>query len=183
MNIESGKILQDVKIITPFVFNDFRGTYVETFNKKEYSKFRDYEGNSIDFVQDDISVSRRYTLRGLHGDKKTWKLIQCLKGTIFVAIVDMRPESENYLKHETFSLSDWDRRQLLVPAGFANGHLCLTEYCIFSYKQSTYYEGKEKQFTVRWDDPSVGVRWPIQNPILSNRDHDVKHLDLEKNSP
>tara|TARA_B100001250_G_C19694196_1_gene741736 strand:+ start:351 stop:887 length:537 start_codon:yes stop_codon:yes gene_type:complete len=176
MKIENGKVLKEVKIITPFIFNDFRGTYVETFNKKEYSELKNFEGKEIDFVQDDISMSRRNTLRGLHGDQKTWKLIQCLMGTIFVAIVDMRPQSKNYLKYETFSLSDLDRRQLLVPAGFANGHLCLTEACIFSYKQSTYYEGKEKQFTVKWDDPSVGIRWPIKDPILSTRDVTAEYL-------
>lgn len=177
MKIKNGNILKDVKIISPFVYNDFRGTYVETYNKENYSVLKDYDGVPLCFVQDDISESRKNTLRGLHGDEKTWKLIQCLKGSIFVAVVDMRENSETYLKHETFSISELDRRQILVPAGFGNGHLCLSDFCIFSYKQTTYYEGKEKQFTVNWEDPAINIRWPIKTPILSDRDYNAKFLE------
>ena len=176
ISFESCKALKDAVIITPEIFHDHRGSYVETFNKEQYSVFKDYSGETLQFVQDDISESRRNVLRGLHGDEKTWKLIQCLKGLIYVAIVDMRKDSETYLKWETFSVSEHDRRQVLVPAGFANGHLCMTDFCIFSYKQTTYYEGKEKQFTVRWDDPKLKIHWPIGNPILSKRDSTAKCL-------
>ena len=177
IDISDGKILKDVKIITPEVFYDYRGSYVETYNKKEYSILKDFNNVSLEFVQDDISVSSKHVLRGLHGDQKTWKLIQCLKGSIYVAIVDMRVDSKSYLQSETFSISEQNRKQILVPAGFANGHLCMSNTCIFSYKQTTYYEGKEKQFTVKWDDPLINIRWPIKDPVLSTRDSTAKYLE------
>ena len=163
-------VLKDVAIINPDVFYDHRGCYVETFNKKNYEVFLDDSDNPIEFVQDDVSVSIKNTLRGLHGDDVTWKLVQCLKGSILLAVVDMRKDSDTYLSWQTFALSEANKMQVLVPPKFANGHLCLSDACIFSYKQSTYYHGQEKQFTVRWNDPWIGIFWPVKNPILSFRD-------------
>jgi dTDP-4-dehydrorhamnose 3,5-epimerase len=88
----------------------------------------------------------------------------------------MRPESRTYLKHELFSINDKNRNQILIPPGFANGHLVMSDFGIFSYKQSTLYGGASKQFTVRWDDPKVGIEWPINNPILSSRDKNAKAI-------
>lgn len=164
MKIEDGKI-QGLKIITPDIFYDFRGEYIETFNEKDYE-----EAFGVHFVQDDISTSTYKTMRGLHGDDKTWKLIQCLKGSIYVAIVDVRENSPTYLQCETFTVNDKNRRQILIPAGCGNGHACLTEECIFSYKQTTYYEGAKKQFTIKWDDKRFNVFLPFTDPILSKRD-------------
>tara|TARA_B100000809_G_scaffold266807_1_gene331803 strand:+ start:4841 stop:5386 length:546 start_codon:yes stop_codon:yes gene_type:complete len=176
MIIKQSKIFKDVKIITPNVFRDFRGSFVETFNEKEYSIFKDYNGVPLKFVQDDISESRKNILRGLHGDQKTWKLVQCLKGSVVLAVVDMRQSSPTYLMSEIFSISDTDRRQILIPARFANGHLCMSD-CIFAYKQTTYYEGREPQFTLKWNDPAFNIRWPITNPILSDRDYSANFLE------
>ena len=143
---------QDVAIIQPDVFYDFRGEYIETWNIESY---KDIPNEEVLFKQDDISTSIKHTLRGFHGDSKTWKLIQCVYGALYQVIVDNRPESENYLKWEAFSLSDT---------------------AVFSYKQSTLYEGQGVQFTLMWDDPKVGAYWPIQNPILSERDAKAKYL-------
>ena len=88
----------------------------------------------------------------------------------------MRKDSSSYLKHETFSISEKNRKQILIPAGCANGHLCLTEKCIFSYKQSQYYSGAQNQFTVRWDDPSLNIFWPIKHKIISERDSNAKFI-------
>lgn len=151
------------------VFHDFRGEYVETFNRGKYA-FSDDLGEPIDFVEDDVSVSSRGVLRGLHGDGRTWKLIQCLAGAFYYVVVDMREGSSTYLNWEAFALNEKNRIQVLVPAGCANGHLVMSERCIFSYKQSQYYSGMENQFTVRWNDPKVGIYWPIKEPILSERD-------------
>ena len=90
--------------------------------------------------------------------------------------VDMRPESHTYLEYETFTLNDKTRKQVLIPPGFANGHLVMSDYGIFSYKQTTLYGGAKKQFTVKWNDPKVGIEWPIDNPILSLRDKNAKLL-------
>jgi dTDP-4-dehydrorhamnose 3,5-epimerase len=176
MDIEISQRVRDLRIIRPTSFHDSRGEYLETFSAEKY-KFQDWMGNPVLFVEDDISVSRKGVLRGLHGDDKTWKLIQCLWGEIFVAVADMRKESPTFLHTETFSVSDQNRIQLLIPAGCANGHLCLSEKCIFSYKQSQYYSGSENQFTVRWDDPKLNLRWPVENPILSARDSSATFIE------
>lgn len=173
MKYEFSKILPDVAIITPDIFYDYRGEYIETWNIENYKIFN--KGN-ITFKQDDISTSVRHTLRGLHGDNETWKLVQCLYGSLLQVVVDMRPDSKTYLKHDMFSINDKNRRQILVPPGFANGHLIMSEMGIFSYKQSTLYVGADAQFTVKWDDPKLNISWPITNPILSSRDKNAKLL-------
>lgn len=163
---------KDVAIIQPDVFYDFRGEYIETWNIENYKVFdpkgRDKE---IIFKQDDISTSVKHTLRGFHGDDKTWKLIQCVYGALYQVVVDNRPESDTYLKWEAFALNDKNRTQILIPPGFGNAHLVLSDTAVFSYKQSTLYQGQGKQFTIKWDDPKVGAYWPISNPILSERDN------------
>lgn len=169
--IKSSKI-NNLSIIKPDVFHDFRGEYVETFNEARYD-FKDTEGKPIKFIEDDISMSHRHVLRGLHGDDKTWKLIQCLMGDFYYVVVDMRKNSPTYLAWEGFTLNEKNRMQVLVPAGCANGHLVMSEKCIFSYKQSQYYSGMSNQFTVRWNDPGLNIFWPVANPILSARDSEA----------
>jgi len=171
---ESSKI-PGLKLIQPDTFQDFRGEYVETFSSEKYV-FSDLDGNPIEFVEDDISVSIKNTLRGLHGDSKTWKLIQCLEGSFYMVIADMRKALPSYLNREYFTLNEKNRHQLLVPAGCVNGHLVMSERCIFSYKQSQYYSGAENQITVRWDDPKLNAFWPTKNPILSQRDAEAEFL-------
>lgn len=152
-------------LIKPNVHYDFRGEYIETFNEEEYKKIL-----PSSFVQDDISVSHRHVLRGLHGDTKTWKLIQCLHGSIILAVVDYRNPTDTKFSWETFCLNDKNRYQVLVPPNFANGHLCLSDSCIFSYKQTEYYTGVSGQFSLAWNDKRIGIKWPIKNPLLSERD-------------
>jgi dTDP-4-dehydrorhamnose 3,5-epimerase len=170
MQIKKSSKIENLSIIQPTVFYDFRGEYVETFSQQNYSQFLDYDGSPIQFVEDDISMSRQNVLRGLHGDSKTWKLIQCLYGEFYYVVVDMRKNSATYLNWEAFTMNEKNRIQVLVPAGCANGHLVLSDKTIFSYKQSQYYSGMENQFTVRWNDPKLNIYWPINNPILSERD-------------
>ena len=176
MKIEKSEIIPGLRIVTPDVFRDFRGEYVETFSAKRYD-FDDGTGNKVVFVEDDISVSSKGVLRGLHGDPKTWKLVQCLFGEFFLVVADMRKDSLAYFKWQSFSLNDQNRMQVLIPAGCGNGHLCLSEKCIFSYKQSQLYDGGASQFTIKWDEPKLNIQWPIKNPILSQRDSSAKYLD------
>lgn len=164
--------LSGVKLIELDLFKDFRGTYQETYNFNEY---RD-NGLNIDFVQDDISISKFNVLRGLHGDKNTWKLVSCLQGEFFLAVVNFDKTSKQFCKHHTFVLNGNDNYQVLIPPSFGNGHLVLSEKTIFHYKQSTYYEGMEKQFTLRWDDPKLNITWPSNNPILSKRDQSASFI-------
>jgi dTDP-4-dehydrorhamnose 3,5-epimerase len=171
MKYKFSEKLPDVIIIEPDVFYDYRGEYIETWNIENYKIFND---GKIDFKQDDISTSVKHTLRGLHGDFETWKLVQCLYGSLLQVVVDMRLDSETYLKYDMFSINDKNRNQILIPPGFANGHLVMSDFGIFSYKQSTLYQGQGAQFTIRWDDPKINITWPIENPILSLRDKNAK---------
>ncbi len=169
MQVQDSEHIADLKIITPQIHYDYRGEYVETFSQRGY-RFTDRQGQPIEFVEDDISMSRQNVLRGLHGDSQTWKLIQCLHGEFYYVVADLRRGSPTYRHWESYILNDRNRRQVLVPAGCANGHLVLSATCVFSYKQSQYYAGAGEQFTVRWDDPKLGIHWPIREPILSQRD-------------
>ena len=158
--------LNGVLIITPpTVFNDFRGTYVETYNEKLYKE----AGISVDFVQDDISVSGKHVLRGLHGDQDTWKLVSCLYGEFFLAVVNWDETSPQFKQWQSFTLSESNRLQVLIPPKFGNGHLVLSDRAVFHYKQSTYYN-RAGQFTIRWDNPELNIPWPVKRPILSERD-------------
>jgi dTDP-4-dehydrorhamnose 3,5-epimerase len=158
--------LKGVLAITPPTnFEDFRGSYVETYNRELFHA----AGITQDFIQDDISTSSRGVLRGIHGDGKTWKLISCLYGTFYFVVVNNDPESDEYKKSITLTLSDRNRLQILVPPKFGNGHLVLSHEAIFHYKQTTTYD-RASQFTIKWDDPDYGIWWPTTSPILSQRD-------------
>ncbi|MDA7494517.1 dTDP-4-dehydrorhamnose 3,5-epimerase family protein [bacterium] len=122
------------------------------------------------FLEDKISISNRNTLRGLHGDKKTGKLISCLHGELFLAVVDFREKSSTFLKKICFNLSDNNPRLIYVPPGCLNGHLSLSDKCIFFYKWTQKYTSPEEQITIKWSDPTLNIPWPIKNPKLSTRD-------------
>ena len=158
--------LDSVRLIKPpTVFEDFRGHYVETYNERLYRE----AGIDQHFIQDDISVSRRHVLRGIHGDGKTWKLISCLQGSFYMVVINNDPQSSQYRKWTSFTLSDSNRLQVLVPPKFGNGHVVMSEQAIFHYKQTTDYD-RSGQFTLVWNDPSLNIWWPVQNPIVSERD-------------
>lgn len=161
----SKTLLDGVLLVKPDVFEDHRGEYIETYNEKILSE----HGIDIKFVQDDISVSTKHVLRGIHGDNETWKLISCLHGKFYLVTVNCDMESKNFGKWQSFVLSDRNRLQVLVPPKYGNAHLVLSDKAIFHYKQSTYYD-RSKQFTYRWNDETLNIWWPIKNPILSQRD-------------
>jgi len=155
----------------PTIFEDFRGSYVEIFNEKLYAE----AGIIVQFVQDDISVSSRHVLRGIHGDAETWKLISCLYGKFYLMVVNWDETSPEYRQWESFVLSDQNRLQVLVPPKFGNGHLVMSEQAIFHYKQSTYYN-RAGQFTLLWNDPKLNLWWPVKNPIVSRRDEGSENV-------
>lgn len=163
--------LDGVILIKPDTAEDFRGTYTETYNEEIYKK----GGVTVDFVQDDYSTSSKHVLRGLHGDSKTWKLIDCMRGRFYFLIMNYDETSPQYLQWESFTLSDTNRWQVLVPPKFANGHLALTDDIIFHYKQSEYYDPKG-QFSLRYDDPKFKLWWPIKDPFVSQRDEQGKYV-------
>tara|TARA_A100001037_G_C15103305_1_gene615085 strand:- start:524 stop:1039 length:516 start_codon:yes stop_codon:yes gene_type:complete len=146
-------------------FSDFRGKYIEIYNKEFFTKKK----KKLNFLQDDISISKKNVLRGIHGDNKTWKLVRCIFGKIFLVVVNNNSKTSQYLKSQTFIVSDKNRKSILIPPKFGNGHLVLSKKCIFHYKQTTYYNFKS-QFTLKWNDKRLKIKWPIQKPILSKRD-------------
>ena len=156
-------IFPEVYIKQPDSFEDFRGELFTSYKKGDYN---------LDFNHDKVSISKKNVLRGLHGDSKSFKLITCLAGEVLLVVVDNRPESKNYLKWDSIILTSKNRKQVLVPPMFANGHLILSDEATFFYKWS--YDGDypdvEDQFTLKWNDPKIGIHWPISKPILSKRD-------------
>ncbi len=162
IQIKKSKLL-GVYEITLKPFKDHRGIYLETYNKNLMKRFK------IDFIQDDISKSKYKVLRGIHGDFKTWKLVTCLKGSFYLLVVNNLIKSKQYRKWQKYLLTEDNYKQILIPPGFGNGHQVLSKEAIFHYKQSTFYD-RASQFTIKYNDPLYNFKWPIKNPILSNRD-------------
>lgn len=159
--------LPGVKLITPEVFRDHRGWYIETWNNEDYSGIYPYGLKGPMFRQDDISVSAGGVLRGIHGDDRTWKLVSCVQGSLYLVVVD--PSNKQW---QGWDLSGDAYRQVLVPPGYGVGHLVTSSQAVFHYKQSTYYD-RDRQWTIRWDNPAYGIPWPQTGwvqPVLSERD-------------
>jgi dTDP-4-dehydrorhamnose 3,5-epimerase len=171
MNVEQTK-LEGVLLVNPAVFEDHRGEYVELYNAKQYAA----AGIRVKFIQDDLSASSRHVLRGIHGDSKTWKLVSCLAGSFYLVIVNCEKKSKRFGAWQSFTLSERNRHQVLVPPNHGVAHLALSDRIIFHYKQSTYYD-PSIQFTYRWDEPQFKIWWPIKNPILSQRDECGRYID------
>jgi dTDP-4-dehydrorhamnose 3,5-epimerase len=170
MKTYSGWVLENtdlvgVKKIIPTTFKDHRGSYTEIYNKN----FMIENKINVDFLQDDISVSYKNVLRGLHGDNKTHKLVSCLYGKFQLIVVNNNPKSKQFKKWQSFESSFENKVQILIPPMFGNGHLVLSEFAIFHYKQDTQYNRKS-QFTIKWNDPLYKFEWNNSEPILSNRD-------------
>lgn len=147
------------------IFIDHRGQYIEIYNDQLYRE----QGANINFVQDDVSMSTKGVLRGIHGDSETWKLVGCLHGVIYMVVVNCNTDSKQFGKWQSFMLTENNGLQILVPPKYGVAHLVLSDKAIFHYKQSTYYDPK-KQFTYKWDDPRFNIWWPVKEPILSRRD-------------
>lgn len=161
--------LKGVSIIEPQVFGDNRGWFMETYSK---SKLKDL-GIDVEFVQDNQSYSaQKGTLRGLHfqnAPKAQTKLIRCTRGKILDVAVDIRKGSPNYMKWVSVELSADNFKMLYIPKGFAHGFVTLTDDVEIQYKVDEYY-APECDRGIKFDDPSIGVKWGIQQPILSKKD-------------
>lgn len=165
LKIEKTKLNQ-VLIINPLTnFEDFRGKHLETYNFLIYNQ----EGIEQNFIQDNFSYSSQNVLRGIHGDFRTWKLVSCISGSVYLLVVNNDINSSQYKKWESFTLTAENYRQILIPPKFGNGHLVTSKNAIFHYKQSTNYD-RDSQFTIYWNDPNYNFIWPIDNPITSVRD-------------
>ena len=177
--------LMDVKIIEPAVFGDHRGFFTESYSKEAFNEV----GITFDFVQDNHSLSvEAGVIRGLHfqkGEAAQTKLIRVVSGAVLDVIVDIRKGSATYGKSEGYILSADNQRQLLVPKGFAHGFVTLTPNVNFLYKCDNYYSA-EADAGIAFDDPALGIDWPLDlsKAILSEKDKQHPTLaSFEKENP
>lgn len=155
--------LADVLMIEPKVFGDARGFFFESFNRRV---FREATGMDLDFVQDNHSRSSRGVLRGLHYQVRhaQGKLVQVVRGRIFDVAVDIRRSSPTCKRWAGTELSEDDHRQLWIPPGFAHGFLVLSDTADVLYKTTDYWY-PEHERCIHWDDPDLGITWPITGPL------------------
>jgi len=169
LKVIPSKILPDVLVFEPSVFWDLRGNIYTSYNHENY---RDHLPAGLEFLHDKFAQSKHNVLRGLHGDEKTWKLVSCVWGELYEVVVDMRKDSPNYKKWDAFELSSESYKQVLIPPGFVNGYYVKSEHAVFHYKLA--YTGKYidagEQMTLLWNDSTLGIQWPCNDPILQSRD-------------
>ena len=163
---ESG--IKGVYVIEPDVYKDDRGFFMETFHIERYRKLI---GINFDFVQDNISRSSKNVLRGMHFQRNypQGKIVKASRGEILDVIVDLRKDSPTYGTWESFKLSEQNKLQVWIPPGFAHGFLVMSDSADFEYKCTEYYH-PEDEHCLMWNDPEVAIDWPINDPILSEKD-------------
>ena len=162
--------IKGVKVITPQVFRDERGYFVETYQKKDFEAI----GIDVEFVQDNQSASRKGVIRGLHFQKEfpQDKLVRVLRGTVYDVAVDLREGSETFGKYFGVELSEENKKMFFIPKGFAHGFLVLSDYAEFAYKCSDFYHPGDEGGII-YNDPEIGVKWPIEEGmelIFSEKD-------------
>lgn len=165
--------LPEILIIEPPVFQDQRGFFMETYHQRKYSE----AGIKYVFVQDNLSHSLRSTLRGLHYQlhRAQAKLIQVIGGVIFDVAVDIRRDSPNFGQWTSALLSDENKLQMIIPAGFAHGFCVLSEAADVIYKCTDFY-APEDEGGILWSDPALAIEWPVSKPLLSEKDNQLPLL-------
>lgn len=167
--------IEDLFIIEPQVFGDSRGWFMESWSQKKMEE----AGLFYNFVQDNHSFSAvKGTLRGLHfqkGSSSQAKLVRCVRGAVFDVAVDLRKNSKTYKKWVGCILSEENKKQFLIPRGFAHGFLTLTDNVEFVYKADNYYDPQADR-NIIWNDEEINVDWGIENPILSEKDKKAPKL-------
>jgi dTDP-4-dehydrorhamnose 3,5-epimerase len=165
--------LEGVLIIEPSVYEDARGFFLETYHQNRYREL----GIQSDFVQDNMSFSKKGTLRGLHFQHPhdQAKLVQVAKGTVFDVVVDIRRGSPFFGKWIWAYLSDEKNQQVFIPEGFAHGFCVISEYAVFIYKCSDFY-AHECERGILWSDPDLDIKWPVENALVSEKDLKLPRL-------
>jgi dTDP-4-dehydrorhamnose 3,5-epimerase len=164
-----GVVLVDINF-----FQDERGFFIESWHKRDFAE----AGLNIEFVQEGHSRSGYGVLRGLHYQDMTapmGKLVRCTVGKIFDVAVDLRVSSPTFGKWFSVELSPENKTQIYVPAGFGHGFVSLTDAVEVQYKQTGFYT-PSSEGTIAWNDPDIGIKWPVENPTLSKRDQNGKPL-------
>jgi dTDP-4-dehydrorhamnose 3,5-epimerase len=165
--------LAGLLLVKPDVFGDERGFFQETWNLRRYTE----AGLDRHFVQDNLSLSRKGILRGLHFQNPgpQGKLVYVLQGEVFDVAVDVRADSPTFGQWYGATLSAENHHQLFVPEGFAHGFCVTSETALFAYKCTDFYNPKA-EFSLLWNDPDIGIEWPIKNPELSEKDQNGQPL-------
>jgi len=172
MTIEE-TFIKDLLILSPAVFTDDRGYFLESYNRKTLTSLFDLE-----FVQDNESKSQKGVLRGLHFQKPPFaqgKLVRVITGSVLDVVVDLRKESPTYGRHFKHILSAENKKQLYVPEGFAHGFLVLEDDTVFSYKCTNYYN-KEAEMSIKWNDSTLNIDWSTEHPIISEKDKNAENF-------
>lgn len=170
----NGSVLPNVKIVQPSTYHEYRGSITTTYHSDYYDRLlpANERNDGLHFKHDRYSKSKKNVLRGLHYDDKTWKLVSCIHGKIYLVVLDVRPKQPNYGKWESFIISPETNTQVLIPPMFANGHFVMEDDSIFHYKMA--YKGEyndvDSQQTIVFNDKQFNIDWPIENPIVSKRD-------------
>lgn len=173
--------IKGVWIIEPVRYGDARGYFMESFKKAE---FQAHVGD-VEFVQDNESVSTRGVLRGLHFQRNEWaqaKLVRVSRGRVIDVIVDIRKDSPSFGKHLAVELSEENCRQLFVPRGMAHGFIVLSDIAQFQYKVDNVY-APQAEATLRFDDPALGIDWPLPAEELNLSEKDSHGLSLSEIEP
>jgi len=160
-------------LIEPRAFEDERGSFYESWRLEDYKK----TGVKEIFVQDNISISKKNVLRGLHYQKNQGQLVTVVHGRIFDAAVDIRPDSKTYKKYFSIELDANNPKQLYMPSGFAHGFCVLSDIAIINYKCTQYYNLNQEGGII-WDDLEIGIEWPIKDPIINLKDLSYKNMLL-----
>lgn len=165
---------QDALLLKPRVFGDQRGFFMESYNKNTMAGL----GVTTEFVQDNHSLSKQKTLRGLHYQTHPGqaKLVRVTRGRVLDVFVDIRPQSPTLGKWDSVELSEENQYQLFLPVGFAHGFLTLSSEAEFLYKCSSVYNS-QTEAGIRWDDPLLNIDWPCEEPLLSDRDRNNPGFD------
>ena len=166
--------IQDVFILEPRVFEDARGYFMETWREEDFNRSM---GHEVHFVQDNQSMSSRGVLRGLHyqrGEASQAKLVRVLQGTVVDVAVDLRQDSPTFGRHVMVELSAENKRQLFIPRGFAHGFQVISDKAVFTYKVDNRY-APECECSIRYDDPSLGIDWPIKGEEVVLSEKDLQH--------
>lgn len=173
--------IEDVVIIEPKVFGDHRGYFVETFRADKLEEFLGYK---IDFCQDNESKSKKGVIRGLHYQLPPYaqtKLVRVIKGRVLDVAVDIRKGSPTFGRYVAVELSEENKKQLLVPRGFAHGFVVLEDETIFAYKVDSYYS-PECDRGIAFDDPDIGIDWRLSRSELLLSEKDTKQPKLSETS-
>ncbi|MDB4085528.1 dTDP-4-dehydrorhamnose 3,5-epimerase family protein [Amylibacter sp.] len=168
-SIVKSETLPGVVSITHSKFSDHRGAIWTTFDENSFGCDLPL---GLLFNHDKFAVNKKNVLRGIHGDTKSWKLVTAVSGIFYQVVVDCREQSPTYLKHEAFSLNTTDPISVLIPPGFGNAFLSLSDMSVYHYKLAYLgnYNDAHDQFTFKWNDPQIKIVWPSSDPILSERD-------------